>query len=59
MSVRLGQTAPDFEQDSTQGRIRFYEWLGYSWVSRSNHPKDESQKGSHPGQTGTRANPSS
>jgi hypothetical protein len=30
MSIQLGQVAPDFEQDSTEGRIRFHEWLGKS-----------------------------
>ena len=28
MSIQLGQIAPDFEQDSSRGRIRFHEWLG-------------------------------
>jgi alkyl hydroperoxide reductase subunit AhpC len=40
MSLQLGQTAPDFEQDSTQGRIRFHEWLGSSWGILFSHPKD-------------------
>ncbi|HEX4261815.1 MAG TPA: peroxiredoxin [Acetobacteraceae bacterium] len=40
MAVQLGQTAPDFEQDSTQGRIRFHEWLGDSWGVLFSHPKD-------------------
>jgi alkyl hydroperoxide reductase subunit AhpC len=40
MSLQLGQTAPDFEQDSTQGRIRFHEWLGNSWGILFSHPKD-------------------
>ncbi len=40
MTVQLGQTAPDFEQDSTQGRIRFHEWLGGSWGVLFSHPKD-------------------
>lgn len=31
MSLRLGDTAPDFEQDSSEGTIRFYDWLGDSW----------------------------
>ena len=30
MSIRLGDIAPDFEQDSSEGRIRFHEWLGDS-----------------------------
>jgi alkyl hydroperoxide reductase subunit AhpC len=40
MSIQLGQVAPDFEQDSTEGRIRFHEWLGYSWGVLFSHPKD-------------------
>jgi alkyl hydroperoxide reductase subunit AhpC len=40
MSLQLGQTAPDFEQDSTQGRIRFHQWLGDSWGILFSHPKD-------------------
>ncbi|MCC7426716.1 MAG: peroxiredoxin [Alphaproteobacteria bacterium] len=40
MSLQLGQTAPDFEQDTTQGRIRFHEWIGGSWCVLFSHPKD-------------------
>lgn len=40
MTLQLGQIAPDFEQDSTQGRIRFHEWLGNSWGVLFSHPKD-------------------
>lgn len=40
MSLQLGQTAPDFEQQSTQGPIRFHEWLGSSWGILFSHPKD-------------------
>lgn len=40
MAIQLGQVAPDFEQDSTQGRIRFHEWLGNSWGVLFSHPKD-------------------
>jgi alkyl hydroperoxide reductase subunit AhpC len=39
-SLRLGDTAPDFEQDSTIGRIRFHEWLGDSWSVLFSHPAD-------------------
>jgi len=39
-SLRLGDTAPDFEQDSTAGRIRFHEWLGDSWGVLFSHPAD-------------------
>ncbi len=40
MTIQLGQIAPDFEQDSTVGRIRFHEWLGNSWGVLFSHPKD-------------------
>jgi len=40
MSLHLGDTAPDFEQDSTEGRIRFHEWLGDSWGVLFSHPAD-------------------
>jgi len=40
MSVQLGDTAPDFTQDSTEGPIHFHEWAGDSWVVLFSHPKD-------------------
>jgi alkyl hydroperoxide reductase subunit AhpC len=39
-TLRLGDLAPDFTQDSTQGPIRFHEWLGDSWGVLFSHPKD-------------------
>jgi alkyl hydroperoxide reductase subunit AhpC len=40
MALQLGETAPDFEADTTQGRIRFHQWLGDSWGVLFSHPKD-------------------
>lgn len=40
MTLRLGDTAPDFEQDSSTGRIKFHEWLGNSWGVLFSHPAD-------------------
>ena len=40
MSLHIGSIAPDFEQDSTTGRIRFHDWLGQSWGVLFSHPKD-------------------
>jgi thioredoxin-dependent peroxiredoxin len=40
MTIRLGDTAPDFEQDSSEGTINFHEWLGDSWGVLFSHPAD-------------------
>ncbi|MHB9879033.1 peroxiredoxin [Pacificimonas sp. ICDLI1SI03] len=40
MAIQLGQIAPDFEQDSTHGPIRFHDWLGPSWGVLFSHPKN-------------------
>ncbi len=40
MAIQLGQIAPDFEQDSTHGRIGFHDWLGSSWGVLFSHPKN-------------------
>jgi alkyl hydroperoxide reductase subunit AhpC len=40
MSLRIGDLAPDFEQDSTQGKIHFHQYLGESWGILFSHPAD-------------------
>ena len=40
MTIQLGQTAPDFEQDTANGSIRFHQWMKGSWCILFSHPKD-------------------
>ncbi len=40
MAIQLGDTAPDFEAETTEGHIRFHDWIGNSWAVLFSHPKD-------------------
>ena len=40
MAIQLGDVAPDFEADTTEGRIRFHDWIGNGWAVLFSHPKD-------------------
>src|ERR1700755_887112 len=40
MALGIGDTAPDFEAETTQGKIRFHDWIGNQWAVLFSHPKD-------------------
>jgi alkyl hydroperoxide reductase subunit AhpC len=40
MGLHIGSIAPDFEQDSTEGKIKFHDWIGKGWAVLFSHPKD-------------------
>jgi alkyl hydroperoxide reductase subunit AhpC len=40
MALQLGDTAPDFEAETTEGKIKFHDWIGDSWAVLFSHPKD-------------------
>lgn len=40
MALQIGDTVPDFESDTTEGRIRFHDWIGDGWAVLFSHPKD-------------------
>ena len=40
MTLQIGATAPDFEAETTEGRIKFHDWIGDKWAVLFSHPKD-------------------
>src|SRR4030095_5344761 len=40
MTLRIGDVAPDFEAETTEGKIKFHDWIGDGWTVLFSHPKD-------------------
>ena len=40
MALQINDTAPDLEAETTEGKIRFHDWIGNNWVVLFSHPKD-------------------
>jgi thioredoxin-dependent peroxiredoxin len=40
MALKIGDTAPDFEAETTEGKVKFHDWIGDSWAVLFSHPKD-------------------